>query len=234
MESTNERLGPITIVVAVAVRLYREGLASTLGAHGHLRVEASAATPAETKAAARDVQPHVIIVDVAFNDVCGLMRTLRVECSNSRILAFAVREDITAILEYASAGADGFATSNSSVADLVNAIERTAAGELLCSPQMAAQLLRAAAVRTETSSLALRGVLTGREHQVLTLLNQGRSNKEIANALNISPATVKNHARQIAGHDAKPGDGPWWRRRENESHSSYSEAPRRLASKRPD
>lgn len=197
MESTGKRSVPVTIVVAVAVRLYREGLAAALSAYAHLRVETTAATPAEAAAAAREVQPDVIIVDVAFHDVCALMRTLRVDCSNSRILAFAVREDITAILEYAAAGADGFATSNSSMAELVNAIERTASGELLCSPQIAAQLLRAAAARTETSMFPSGGILTGREQQVLTLLNQGRSNKEIANALNIAPATVKNHVHHL-------------------------------------
>src|SRR5262249_36842183 len=122
MESTTKGCAPVTIVIAVAVRLYREGLAATLSARESLRVSATAATPSEAETAARDRQPDVIIVDVAFDDACGLMRRLRAESSRSRILAFAVREDITTILEYAAAGADGFATANSSIADLVQAI----------------------------------------------------------------------------------------------------------------
>src|SRR5262249_39747545 len=75
--------------------------------------------------------------------------------------------------------------------------ERTVSGELLCSPQIAAQLLRAAAARTEPAMFPSGGILTGREQQVLSLLNQGRSNKEIANALNIASATVKNHVHHL-------------------------------------
>lgn len=123
-----------------------------------------------------------------------LMRALRAESPRSRILAFAGREELEAILDYAQAGADGFVTASGSIPELVEAIERTAAGELLCSPRMAAQLLRRAA------SLAPDGTgynLTGRERQVFSLLKQGRTNKEIAVGLNIAEATVKNHVHHL-------------------------------------
>lgn len=194
---TNARAS-ITILIAVAVRLYRDGLAVTLNAQEHLHIEGTAATPLEAQAAVRDLQPDVVIIDVSFEDVLSLMRTLRAECPKSRILALAVREDITTILDYASAGADGFVTANGSVAELVEAIERTAGGELLCSPRIAAQLLRRAS--HQASRQAAYGVgqaLTGREQQVLSLLKQGWSNKEIASALAIAEATVKNHVHHV-------------------------------------
>jgi two-component system, NarL family, nitrate/nitrite response regulator NarL len=188
---------PITIIVAVAVRLYREGLASTLEAYTHLRIEGTAATPVDAQAAVCARQPAVIIVDVGLEDVLGLMRTLRALSPNTRIVAFAVREEISAILDYAEAGADGFVTANSSVAELVEAIERTAAGELLCSPRIAAQLLRRAAHRPSLSPDTSSPGLTHREQQVLSLLKQGHSNKEIASALKIAEATVKNHVHHV-------------------------------------
>lgn len=188
---------PITLLIAVAVRLYREGLAATLKAHQHLHIQGSAGTSLEARAAVRALQPDVVIVDVALDDVLSLVHDLHVENPTSRILAFAVREDITAILSYAEAGADGFVTANSSLADLIAAIERTAAGELLCSPRIAAQLLRRAAHQRTVSSEAIRPILTNREQQVLSLLKRGLSNKEIGTALKIAEATVKNHVHHL-------------------------------------
>jgi DNA-binding NarL/FixJ family response regulator len=189
---------PITILIAVAVRLYRDGLAATLNAQPHLSIKATAGTALEAQAAVRDLQPDVVIVDVSLEDVLGLLRALRAESSKSRILAFAVREEITTILDYAEAGADGFVTANGSVADLVEAIERTTAGELLCSPRIAAQLLRRAAHQPGRPAQNAAGhSLTGREQQVFSLLKQGWSNKEIASALTIAEATVKNHVHHV-------------------------------------
>jgi len=126
-----------------------------------------------------------------------LMRAVRAESPGSRILAFAVREEIDAILDYAQAGADGFVTANGSIPELVDAIERTAAGELLCSPRIAAQLLRRAAYEASRSGDGPGYNLTGRELQVFSLLKQGRTNKEIAVGLNIAEATVKNHVHHL-------------------------------------
>jgi two-component system, NarL family, nitrate/nitrite response regulator NarL len=185
-------------VIAVAVRLYREGLASTLRASDRLMVQAVAGTSLETHLAVARCQPDVAIVDVSLDDVVTLMRRLKAECSRTRILAFAVREEIAAILDYAEAGADGFVTANGSIAELNEAIERTAAGELLCSPRIAAQLLRRAAHHGGLNPVdPLRSRLTSREQQVLGLIQQGQSNKEIGSALNIAEATVKNHVHRV-------------------------------------
>jgi two-component system nitrate/nitrite response regulator NarL len=80
--------------------------------------------------------------------------------------------------------------------ELVDAIERTAQGELLCSPRIAAALLRRAA-GTGTPQAAAARELTPRQQQVLTLLSRGLSNKEISVALNIAEATVKNHVHHL-------------------------------------
>jgi DNA-binding NarL/FixJ family response regulator len=198
MDPVNSAREPITILIAVAVRLYRDGLAATLNAQQHLSIKGTAGTALEAQAAVRDLQPDVVIVDVSLEDVLGLLRAMRAESSKIRILAFAVREEITTILDYAEAGADGFVTANGSVADLVEAIERTTAGELLCSPRIAAQLLRRAAHQPGRPAQNVAGhSLTGREQQVFSLLKQGWSNKEIASTLTIAEATVKNHVHHV-------------------------------------
>ena len=199
MERPDSPSNPITVVIAVGVRLYRDGLATALAAKSHVRIGAAAGTAIEIQLAARDLQPDVIILDVALDNVRALMGTLRNESARSRIMAFAVREDIATILDYAEAGAEGFFTANGSIADLVEAIERMAAGELLCSPAIAAQLLRRAAHQqaSDQTGHAVHPILTSRQQQVLSLLKEGRSNKEIAIALNIAEATAKNHVHQV-------------------------------------
>jgi two-component system, NarL family, nitrate/nitrite response regulator NarL len=198
MLAPNHAGAAITILIAISVRLYREGLATTLNAKPHFRVESTVGTPLEAQAALRELQPDVVIVDVALDDGPGLIRTLRAANATSHIIAFAVREDVSTIIEYAAAGADGFVTANGSVAELMEAIERVAAGELLCSPRIAAQLLRRAAHQTTRSTSLVAGpILTSREEQVFALLKQGQSNKEIASTLNIAEATVKNHVHHV-------------------------------------
>jgi DNA-binding NarL/FixJ family response regulator len=113
-------------------------------------------------------------------------------------VAFAVEEDISVILDCAEAGAAGFVSANASIDDLVTSLERTIAGELLCSPRLAAELLRRAADRhaPSTASLPPEG-LTRREREVYGFVCEGRSNKEIAVALNIAEATVKHHVHHL-------------------------------------
>ena len=188
----------ITVLIAVAVRLYCDGLAKALAAHAGLRIQATTGAAAEIEALALALQPDVVIVDVAQADVFSLIGTLRARCARSRILAFAVREEIELIIDYATAGADGFFSANGSLAELVETIERLAAGEVLCSPRVAAELLRRAARRSPLPSpQGTDDALTRREDQVFVLLRQGRSNKQIGIALNISEATVKNHVHHL-------------------------------------
>jgi two-component system nitrate/nitrite response regulator NarL len=198
MDADSSASKRISLLVAVAVRLYRDGLTLALSAHSAFSIVGTAASAPEALLIVRDHRPDVAIVDVSFDESIELIRALRVESASTYIIAFAVREDIATILEYAEAGADGFVTAQGSISELVEAIKRTAAGELLCSPRLAAQLLRRAAHRREPSADTTPWTgLTIREGQVFELIRQGRSNKEIACALNISEATVKNHVHHV-------------------------------------
>jgi DNA-binding NarL/FixJ family response regulator len=188
----------ITVLLAIAVRLYREGLAVALGAHDRMQVHATTGPASDVLAAAHALQPQVVIVDVASAGALDLMRELRSARPGARILAFAVEEEVDALLAYADAGADGFFNANGSLAELVEAIEQAAQGGLPCSPGVAAQLLRHAVQRAmHPVQHAPAGHLTSREREVFELLRKGRSNKEIASALHIAEATVKNHVHHV-------------------------------------
>jgi DNA-binding NarL/FixJ family response regulator len=199
MTGSNASRPRIRTLIVIDVRLYREGLAATLGSHENLHVAGTAGSRADAFSAVDESKPDVVIVDVALAEALDLMRELRAQTPTTRIVAFAVDEDISAILDCAEAGAAGFVTANASIDELVSAIERTIAGELLCSPRMAAELLRRAADRSDRRVAASTspGLLTSRENEVLAFVREGLSNKEIASAMSIAEATVKNHVHHL-------------------------------------
>src|SRR5690242_14364148 len=82
----------ITVVVAVAVRLYREGLVTVLNRHPRMCVEATAGGAVELRAAVSRCLPDVIVLDVSLDDALALTRDVHAEQQQSRILAFAVKE----------------------------------------------------------------------------------------------------------------------------------------------
>jgi DNA-binding NarL/FixJ family response regulator len=188
----------ISVLIVADVRLYREGLAASLSSRDHLQVFAVSAAPQEAVTRARDLAPDVVIVDIATRESLEFIRDLH-EQVPTKILAFAVEEVASDILECAEAGASGYVTLDASIDDLVSAIERIAREELVCSPRVAARLFGRL---SEQSGRRVVGVndaktLTTRERQVLQLIRQGHSNKEIAQKLCIAEPTVKNHVHHL-------------------------------------
>lgn len=198
MTQAHDACERITVLLAVAVRLFRDGLAMALGAHERLHVRVAAGPASEVLAEARSTQPDLVLVDVSLDGALDLMRQLRSASPHTRILAFAVGDEVEAILDFMAAGAHGFFGANGSLAELVEVIERTVDGELPCSPRIAAQLLQQAVSRSaRTAAPVVASGLTSREREVFALLKKGRSNKEIAAELCIAEATVKNHVHHL-------------------------------------
>src|SRR3954452_16267197 len=94
---------PISVFIAVGVRLYRDGLATALKAHERFLIHGSAGTLTEARAAVTELHPDILVVDVSLHDVCEAIRDIRADSPHCRIIAFAVTEDIGAILDYAEA-----------------------------------------------------------------------------------------------------------------------------------
>jgi CheY-like chemotaxis protein len=99
------------------------------------------------RAAVSRLHPDVLVIDVSMEEVLSVMRRVHEEMPRTRILAFALYEDVSRILEYAQAGAECFVDSNGSLSELVDAIQRISRGELLCLPRVTAELLRRVAQR---------------------------------------------------------------------------------------
>ena len=188
----------IGVLVVAHVRLYREGLAAGLSGRTQLSVIATCGGRADALARLRDVGAEVAVVDMAMRESLELIGDLRRESAAMKILAFAVDEVTSDILDCAEAGATGYVTADASLDELVTAIECIAREELVCSPRIAATLFRQLSERTDrlVPGVATR-TLTSRERQVLDCIRQGQSNKEIAHHLNIAEPTVKNHVHNL-------------------------------------
>ena len=199
-QSESSRCDPrIGVLIVADVRLYREGLASSLASRDELLLIATCASRADALARVRDVGADVVVVDMATRESLELIGDLRREAVTTKILAFAVEDVTSDILDCAEAGAAGYVTADASIDDLVVAIERITREELVCSPRVAAKLFRRVSERQDQWVAGARQacMLTSRERQILDFIRQGHSNKEIARKLNIAEPTVKNHVHHL-------------------------------------
>jgi DNA-binding NarL/FixJ family response regulator len=143
-------------------------------------------------------RPDVILVDTIPSDSLGLIRQLRGELPEARILALTVPNRERAVIDVAEAGISGFVTSDASITELVAAIESAARGEALCPPSIVpALLLRLASLARDRGTDDAAVKLTARERQIVSLIDAGLSNKQIARRLRIELPTVKNHVHHI-------------------------------------
>jgi len=188
----------IRVAIVADTRLYREGLAQVLGRDARVTVVATAARREEALASLPAVQPDVVLVDMAIPDSCGVVRAILARVSLARVVALGVVEDDDDVLGCAEAGVAGYVQREASIEDLVTVIESVARGEAICSPRVAASLLRrVAALAAGNGSGAPPARLTSREREIVRLIDDGLSNKEIARDLGIEVATVKNHVHNI-------------------------------------
>lgn len=147
----------------------------------------------------RSVALDVALVDMAMPDSIATARALVRATPGTPIIALAIPESESHVIACAEAGIVAYVAREATLPDLVAAIEGAARGEAHCSPQVAGSLLRriGAMSRERAADDGDCGRLTARELEIVTLIDRGLSNKEIAGALFIELATVKNHVHHI-------------------------------------
>jgi two-component system, NarL family, nitrate/nitrite response regulator NarL len=185
----------IRVFIVSDVRLYREGLSALLGRMGQITVVGAAASADEGVERVRDLDPDVMLLDAGAGNVAAVHDLLG-PAPNARVVALAAPESEEEVIALAEAGVLGYVTREQSLAELVTTIESVARGEVVCSPWMATVLLkRIQALAAQRPRPGQR--LTAREAEIIDLVAQGLSNKEIAAQLSIEVTTVKNHVHNI-------------------------------------
>jgi len=190
-------VGRPRIFILSDVRLYREGMSLLLGQVGALDLVGADAPPAAFAGIAK-LAPDVVLLEASSDNALSLSRHVRKIASHSKIVAFAVSSVDRDIIAYAEAGISAFVDRDGSPEDVVSAVYQALRGEFFCSPRVTALLLgRVAALSAERAHVADTDVLTEREREIVRLVEQGLSNKEIAGHLRLGIATVKNHVHNI-------------------------------------
>ena len=178
------------------VRLYREGLERLLRGDSRLDVVGTAPDVPDALGHLIELEPRPDAVLLDVPAPVGLRAPGQLESAlpAARIVALNVPEaDEAAVIAWAEAGVAGLLDAGVDADELVQAVETTARGGTVCSPKLAAVLLRGVAEGHRPAATAL----TAREREIAELIEQGLSNKEIAERLEIGLPTVKNHVHNI-------------------------------------
>jgi two-component system nitrate/nitrite response regulator NarL len=191
----------VRVLVADDHPVLREVIKVACQAAGGLEVVGGAEDGAGTLAACRALRPDVLVVDLNLPDMDGLdvVETLRAEGSRVRVLVLSGRSDPDTLLALQRAEVDGYLEKTAAVDRVTGAIRSVARGERVFAPQheqAAIEGLRRQ-VREARVRSGLGTVLTRRETEILRLLAGGRTSRQIASALGISPRTVESHIAKV-------------------------------------
>jgi two-component system nitrate/nitrite response regulator NarL len=190
---------PAALLICTPIRLFREGLATVLGGAEGVRVVATAADRSGALAAARACRCTAVLIDIGMPEALPTIRQLTAELPYLRVIALGVSETESAVIACAEAGVAALVTADESLDDLLATVAASVRGEAPCSPRLAGMLLRRVATLAGERRVPERPAvhLTEREREILGLMAEGLSNKQIGQRLWIELPTVKNHVHRI-------------------------------------
>jgi len=185
----------IRILLADDHVLVRQGFKMILSAQPDMQIVGEAANGREAVELAEKLQPDLVIMDVTMPELNGIEATRRLVtiAPRARVLALSMHKDSVYVREILRAGARGYLLKDSADADLIAAVRAVAKGEGYLSPAVSEAVLTDYR-RHVTDPLDL---LTTREREVLQMIAEGKTNKEIATSLNLSVYTVEAHRGRV-------------------------------------
>jgi DNA-binding NarL/FixJ family response regulator len=185
---------PVRILVADDHPVVRDGLVAMLSTQADFQVVAEASSGQETVEKAAALQPDLLLLDLEMPDMDGVeaLKSLHARYPSMRALVFTAFDTDERILGALRAGAQGYLLKGAPREELFHAVRVVSGGGSLLQPVVASKLLQ----HMSAGSLKV-PALTGREMEVLALLGQGKSNREIAEDLVISERTAKYHVSSI-------------------------------------
>lgn len=190
---------PTKLLVVDDHEVVRSGLKMILEPEPDLRVVGEASSARDAVARAEELEPDVVIMDVRMGEVSGIeaCRLIKSARPTTNIIMFTSFGEEDAVMAAIMAGASGYLLKNVGRADLLKAIRAVASGQNLLDPSVTRKVmerLSRLAAREQEHALEM---VSEREKEVLALVAQGRTNKEIAERLVISENTARNHVSRI-------------------------------------
>jgi two-component system, NarL family, response regulator NreC len=185
----------IRILLADDHVLVRQGFSMILSAQSDMEIVGEAGNGREAVELAEKLKPDLVVMDVTMPELNGIEATRRLAASTprTRVLALSMHKDSVYVREILRAGARGYLLKDSANADLLAAVRAVANGDGYLSPAVSDAVLTDYR-RHVTDPIDL---LTSREREVLQMIAEGKTNKEIATSLNLSVYTVEAHRGRI-------------------------------------
>jgi two-component system response regulator NreC len=189
----------IRILLADDHKITREGLRSLLDNQQDMEVVAEAEDGRTAVSLVREVVPSVVIMDVSMPDLNGVEATRQIiaQFPDVKIIGLSMHSDTLFVTEMLKSGASGYLLKDCAFDELALAIRTVVTGKTYLSPSISGVVVDDYLHRLSKADFSDSEVLTDREREVLQLLAEGKSTKQIALKLHISVKTVETHRRQI-------------------------------------
>jgi DNA-binding NarL/FixJ family response regulator len=194
--------GPIALVLIDDNRLLREGIVAMVSSQPGFKVLAASADAAEALNKVREAKPDVVLVDFGLedHDSLSLTATVHAEVPEAKVVVMGLQPNQEDVAQYVRAGARGFIMKDASFEEFFTTIRAVARGAQVLPTQLTNSLFTQIVRNTPAKDKArvMEAVrLTTRERQVIDLLGEGLSNKEISARLHIAVHTVKSHVHNV-------------------------------------
>jgi two-component system, NarL family, response regulator NreC len=188
----------VKVVLADDQRILRDGLRAVLTAAG-VQVVGEAGDGDAAVAEAERSQPDVVVIDIALPKLNGIeaTRRLKAKMPATQVVALSMNSDRSYVMAMLEAGATGYLLKDAAAAELLTALGAVSRGETYLSPAVAAAVVDHALHGRAVASSGSEKPLSVREREVVRLIADGKSSKQIAAVLHIAVSTVDSHRRQI-------------------------------------
>ncbi len=189
---------PLRIILADDHQLFREGLRSILEKELHCEVIAQASDGRMALNLVNDLKPDLIIMDVSMPDMNGIEATRKIldEHPSIKVIALSMHTESKFISEMLRAGASGYLLKDAAVDELQKAVETICMGRMFISPSITGSLVKDYLKHVNATPVGV-AILTETEREVLQLLAEGKSAKEIASMLQVSSKTIDVHRHNL-------------------------------------
>lgn len=192
-------MSPIRILLVEDHAVVRAGLRMLLAADPDMVIVGEAENGLQGVTLAEELRPDIVLMDISMPDMNGIEATRRIKksCPDAAVLALTMHEDDQYFFAMLAAGASGYVPKRAAPNDLIAAIRAVHSGGVFLFPSVARLLVADYLSKRESGMTRELDALTEREREVLTLIAEGKTNQEIADALVISVKTVNRHRENI-------------------------------------